>query len=95
MPVPSGPQSRQVVEVAVADIPAERVHDAPRVVMWAFDVHRHPVPAELQVAHAVPLTEMPRGLREVRMRLEPEPASVPGRAEHDPLGENQRHLHGY
>src|SRR5712691_575384 len=62
--------------------------------MRAFDVHGHPVPAELQVAHAIPLTQMPRGLREVRMRLEPEPASVPDRAEHDPLGENQRHLYG-
>src|SRR6266566_4957207 len=30
---------------------------------------------------------------EVRVRLEPEPASVPDRAEHDPLGENQRHLY--
>src|SRR6266705_3839110 len=91
---PSGPQSHQVMEVAVADVLAERVHDAPRVVMGAFDVHGHPVLAELQVAHAVPLTEMPRSLREVRVRLEPEPASVPDRAEHDPLGENQRHLHG-
>src|SRR6266702_3115846 len=94
IPVPSGLQSRQVMEVAVADVLAQRAHDAPRVIMGAFDVHGHPVPAELQVAHAVPLTEMPRGLREVRMRLEPEPASVPDRAEHDPLGENQRHLHG-
>src|SRR6266852_4888563 len=94
IPVLSGPQSHQVMEVAVADVLAERVHDAPRVVMRAFDVHGHPVPAELQVAHAVPLTEMPRGLREVRVRLEPEPASVPDRAEHDPLGENQRQLYG-
>jgi hypothetical protein len=38
---------------------------------------------------------MPCGLREVRGRLEPEPASVPDRAEYDPLGENQRHLHGF
>src|SRR6266700_3751583 len=89
IPVPSGLQSRQVMEVAVADVLAQRAHDAPRVIMGAFDVHGHPVPAELQVAHAVPLTEMPRGLREVRMRLEPEPASVPDRAEHDPLGENR------
>ena len=81
------------MEVAVADVLAERAHDAPRVVMGAFDVHGHPVPAELQVAHAVPPTEMPRGLREVRMRPEPEPASVPDRAEHDLLGENQRHLY--
>src|SRR5260370_29485215 len=90
----SGPQSRHVMEVAVADVLAERVHNAPRVVMGAFDVHGQPVPAELQVAQAVPLTKMPRGLREVRVRLEPEPASVPDRAEHDPLGENQRHLYG-
>src|SRR5215470_8133969 len=85
--VPSGPQSHQVMEVAVADVLAERVHDAPRVVTRAFDVHGHPVPAELQVAYAVPFAEMPRGLREVRVRLEPEPASVPDRAEHDPLDE--------
>src|SRR6266581_3077318 len=38
----SGPQSRQVMEVAVADVLAERVHDAPRVVMGAFDVHGIP-----------------------------------------------------
>src|SRR5512142_1928041 len=82
------------MEVAVADVLAERVHDAPRVVMGTFDVHGHPVPAELQVAHAVPLTEMPRGLREVRVRLEPEPASVSDRAEHDLLGEHERHLDG-
>ena len=93
--MPPGPQFRQVMEVAVADVLAERAHDAPRVVMGAFDVHGHPVPAELQVAHAVPPTEMPRGLREVRMRPEPEPASVPDRAEHDPLGENQRHLYRF
>ena len=92
--MPSGPQSHQIMEVAVADVLAERVHNAPRVVMGAFDVHGHPVPAELQVAHAVPLTKMPRGLREVRMRLEPEPARVLDRAEHDPLSENQRHLNG-
>src|SRR5438045_76929 len=90
----SGPQARQVVEVAVADVLAERAHDAPRVVMGAFDVHGHPVPAEFQVTHAVPLTEITRGLREVRMRLEPEPASVSDRAEHDLLAENQRHLDG-
>src|SRR5438105_530144 len=68
------------MEVAVADVLTMHVHDAPRVVMGTFDVHGHPVPAELQVAHAAPLTEMPRGLCEVRVRLEPEPASVPDRA---------------
>ncbi len=57
------------MKVAVADILAERAHDAPRVVMRALDVHGHPVPAELQVTHAVPLTQMPRGLREVHVRL--------------------------
>src|SRR5690242_9818428 len=62
--------------------------------MRALDVHGHPVPAEFQVAYAVPFTEMLRGRCEVRMRLEPEPASVCSRAEHDLLGENQRHLDG-
>src|SRR5215472_425071 len=94
-PLPSGLHSHHVMELAVADVLAERVHDAPRVVMRALDVHGHPVPAELQVAHAVPLAEMSHGLREVRVRLEPEPASVPDRAEHDPLDEHQRHLYGY
>ena len=95
IPVSSGLQSYQVMEVGVADVLAERTHDAPRVVVGSFDVHGHPVPAEFQVAHTVPVTEMPRGLREVRMRLEPEPASVPDRAEHDLLGENQRRLYGF
>jgi hypothetical protein len=82
------------MELAVADVLAERTHDAPRVVMWALDVHGHPVSAECQVAHPVPLTEVPRGLREVRMRLKTEPASVFGRAEHGLLREGQRHLDG-
>src|ERR1700748_3903679 len=74
---PSRPQSHQVMEVAVADVLAEHADDAPRVVMGAFDVHGHPVPAELQVAYAVPLAEMPRGLREARVRLAPQPAGAP------------------
>jgi len=94
IPVPSGPQSHQVMEAAVADVPAERVHDEPSVVMRAFDVHGHPVLPN-STSQTVPITEMPRGLGEVRVRLEPEPASVTDRAEHDPLGENQRHLHRF
>ena len=79
IPVPSGPQSHQEMEVAVADVLAEPADEGGRVVMGAFDVHGRPVPAETpsRSHSAVPLTEMPPGLREVRVRLEPEPASDP------------------